>query len=432
MRPYLLLALVFVVATVGVVLWPQKDAGNIITLSDGKQVEFLGTTIGGQTFTTEKPWHKTARRFLPSDLLKWIPAAVSGSCSSGSNSITVFLKVSDPSGARILGTPWQTYNAEDAAGFLYHKEGGYCSFGGGGSSQIFGLFLDAFPRREPSFRFHFLGPVEAAMGSLVVPNPLTGSFENWKPLPLPQTATNGPVILTLDSLWKDEQYRWQSVYPKWKLSSTNSHWNRAKVHYSTYLDSSGNEGQQLSPREPAWKLRAIVHREGDDDFLPSERWLLNDIAAPAKDTFTTIDQGTNLLGVAVVAQVISSPGRFYVTNGVSRALDPSDNDGSGSSSSWNANTRVESWGYKKPFLLLQVSGQEPGDEIRIKVFDEQGRKLNTDADATEIGTTFYRTRFDIPSDVKTLALEVIVSRPLVFDFMVNPKDVQPAKPSPKP
>lgn len=432
MRPYLLLTLAFVVAIVGVVLWPQKDAGNIITLSDGKQVEFLGTTIGNQTFTTEKSWHKTARRFLLSDFLNWIPAADSGNCSSGTNSVTVFLRVSDPSGAPIRGTPWQTYNTEDASGFLYHREGGYCAFGRGASSQIFGLSLDAFPRREPSFRFHFLGPKEAAMGSLIVPNPLSGPFDKWKPSPLPQTITNGPVILTMDALRSDEKYRWQSVYPEWKLKAIDANWRRAKVRYSTFRDSSGNEGQQLSPSEPAWKVRAIVHRQRNDDFLPSERWLLNGIAAPAKDTFTAIDQGTNLLGVAVVAQVISSPGRFHITNGVSRALDPSDTDGSGSASSWNANTRVESWGYKKPFLLLQVSGRQPEDELRINVFDEQGRKLNTDADPTDIGTTFYRTRFEIPSDARTLALEVIVSRPLVFEFMVNPKDVQPAKPSPNP
>ena len=70
---------------------------------------------------------------------------------------------------------------------------------------------------------------------------------------------------------------------------------------------------------------------------------------------------------------------------------------------------------------------------RINVFDDRGIKLNTAANHTENrgssnGKWTYTTRFEIPSDAKTLSLEVIVSRPLVFEFMVNPKDVQAAKP----
>ena len=428
MRRQLLIASVIAIAVALFSLLVIRTEPRIVTLPDGKRVEFLGTTIGNQTFTTEKSWHKTARRILPSRFQTWLPAVSSASCSSGTNSITVFFQVTDPSGAPIAGTPWQSYRAEDDEGFLYNPGGGYCAFGGGVSSQIYGLSLTAHPRRDPSFRFHFIGAADAVIGTLRIPNPVPGPFAQWTPLPLPQSATNGPVILTLKGLHHYDSKQWQSVGPKWKLDPTNPNWKLAKARYNTFFDVTGNNAQWLSPRESAWKLQTVVHREHDDDFQPEERWLLNNIPLPARERFTAVDLGTNVLGVTIFAHVISSPGRLYVTNGIFRALEPSNNDGAGYSSSSSGNTRVESWGDKKLFLLLEVLNREPGDEIRITVFDERGRKLNTDANHTDIGATMYKTHFDIPPDAKSLSLEVIVSRPLVFEFMVNPKDVQATRP----
>jgi hypothetical protein len=434
MRRYLLLALAFVVvAILSVVLIPRGEDARIITLPDGKRVEFLGTTIGNQTFTTEKSWHKTARRILPSRFQSWLPAVSSASCSSGTNSITVFFQVTDPSGAPIAGTPWQSYRAEDDEGFLYNPGGSYCAFGGGLSSQIYGLSLTAHPRRDPSFRFQFIGAADAVIGTLRIPNPVPGPFAQWTPLPLPQSATNGPVILTLEGLQHYDSKRWQSVGPKWKTDSTAPHWKRAKLRSSTLLDATGNDAQWLSPREPAWKLRTVIHRDRDDDFQSEERWLLSDIPAPATNQFTAVDQSTNVLGVTIAALLISSPGKLHITNGTFRGLDVTKPFSGGDLFSWDAKSRVESWGGDKPFLLLETRNQSDGDEIRINVFDDRGIKLNTAANHTENrgssnGKWTYTTRFEIPSDAKTLSLEVIVSRPLVFEFMVNPKDVQAAKP----
>lgn len=432
-RRYLFFAVAFLLlAIAGGLLWPQKEKTGVITLPDGKTVEFLSTTIGLQTFTTEKPWHKTARRILPNALQTWIPQAVSGSCSSGTNSITVFFQVTDPSGAPIVGTPWQSYRAEDDTGFLSNPGGGYCSFGGGVSTRIYGLSLTAHPRRDPSFRFHFIGAEDSSIGTLRIPNPVSGPFPNWTPLPLPQTATNGPVILTLKGLQHYDSKRWQSVGLKWKTDSTAPHWKRAKLRSSTLLDATGNDAQWLSPREPAWKLRTTFHREHDDDFLPDERWRLSEIPIPGKGRFLAMDQATNIMGVTIVAQTISSPGRFYVTNGIHHALDASKPDDSGFSSSTSGNIREDSFGSSKPFLMVEARNQQDGDDIRINVFDDQGSKLTDHPNGTLIqsrssSVSLFLVRFDIPPEAKSLSVETIVSRPLVFEFMVNPQDVQPAK-----
>jgi len=432
MRRYLWIALAFgFIATIGYLLLPQGGNARIVTLPDGKKVEFLGTTVGGQTFTTEKNWHKLARRYLPRRMQNWIPAAVSGSCSFSSNSITVFLRVTDPTGAQIIGTPWEHYGAEDGQGFRYNREGGYCSFGAGKSDRVFGLTLRAFPRREPRFRFNFYDKEDAVMTSLTVPNPVAGPFEEWKPRPLPQSSTNGPVILTLESLGDYRSGRWQSIRPKWKLTATNRYWKRANARYSTVTDSTGNAAQWLSTREPAWKLQTVVHREHDDDFQPAERWLVNSIKVPAEGGFTPIDQETNILGVTILAHLISSPGKLTITNGVSRGHSPHRPGDSSRSSNSSGINRTESWASDKPFLLLEVRNAEPDDDIRINLFDDLGEEIrlesNRDYSGSIGGGRKYDREFELPPGTESLSLEVIVSRPLRFEFMVNPKDIHAAK-----
>ena len=79
----------------------------------------LDAKVGGAQFTTEKPWHRLARRLLPWQWQSWVPMPSSGSCSSGSNSITVYLEVLDPSGLNLATSPqpWSATEALDDTGF---------------------------------------------------------------------------------------------------------------------------------------------------------------------------------------------------------------------------------------------------------------------------------------------------------------------------
>src|SRR5690242_15394710 len=62
-----------------------------VTLADGTKIEFVGTAVGGQTFSSETPWLKRARRFLPVSLQRrWLPNEFTADCGYGSNSLTVY------------------------------------------------------------------------------------------------------------------------------------------------------------------------------------------------------------------------------------------------------------------------------------------------------------------------------------------------------
>src|SRR5437870_4397434 len=103
----LMLAVAGIIATV--MFLSRSDREFHATLPDGKQIEFLGTAVGGAAFTTEKRWHKLAKNWLPAKFQSWIPSATGGSCSTGTNSVTVYVRVTNPTGAPISGTPWSGY-----------------------------------------------------------------------------------------------------------------------------------------------------------------------------------------------------------------------------------------------------------------------------------------------------------------------------------
>ncbi|MCW5551759.1 MAG: hypothetical protein KIS67_06260 [Verrucomicrobiae bacterium] len=405
---------------------------RVLWLPDGVRAEYLGTMIGNATFSTELAWHRWLRKVLPRKWTGWIPQATTANCSSGTNSVTVYLRLTAPAGAMIGSTPWQGYRTEDDLGFRYSREGGGCSTGGGAGEQLQGLILRSYPRRQSSFWLDLLDQTNGVMARLRVPNPVRGPFPEWQASPLPQALTNGPVTLTLEGLGQTGREPWWYIRPKWNLIATDPAWSEARVRYSTLADATGNTGQWLSPREPAWLVQARVYRERFEDFGPSEQMVVTNLVIPADGEFVAIDQSAELAGVRVTAQVLTGAGTFIVTNGVSRAMVPPATQGSGYSTSSFGNTIVESWHGEMPFLLVEVRNAQPGDELFIGMFDEQGRLVELERDGGwsggRSGVQYYRRDFKRPVKVQSVNLKIVVSRPLGFEFLVNPADVQPAKP----
>ena len=404
---------------------------RVALLPNGARVEFLGTAVGPATFTTEKSWQRVARKVLPPSLASRIPPASSGNCSRGSNSVTYYFRVTDPTGAAITTTPWATYSAEDETGFRFDRGGGYCS-SASGSSMIYGLIVESYPRRQTSFRFHFHNRTGVVLATLQVPNPVRGPFPQWQPQALPQTQTLGPVTLTLQSLQEYGNPQWRGVGPKWKLTSSDPAWASATVRHANFFDASGKEGRELSRRETAWQVRAIVFRERPEDFAAAERLVVTNLSIPAAGTFVAVDHSGERQGVKLTALVIAGAGQFCLTNGVQRGMSPVISNGYSTSS--QGTTRIESWGSVLPFLLIEAQNVQPDDEIRVRLLDERGREIklgdSSGYDGMAKAGRLYKRSFTPPDDAKFLTLEVLVNRPLRFEFMVNPADVQPPQSPP--
>ena len=250
-RALILLGVVaFLVAAVTLVLMAGWKPARTVIVVGGMQVEFLDVLPSGKQFTTEKPWHALAKKILPSRFQSWIPDSTSGACSSGANSVTVYVRIATTNGSPVAQTPWQNYRAESLDGEPFSQQGGYCSFGGGmvGSPTVYGLSLRSFPRRDSRFVLRFINPDGTSLGSLTVPNPLKTPFPEWKTLPLPQTVTNGDVAVTLKSLSEHGLEGRSYCMSDYALVSTNPLWSGTHVTYTSYSDPTGNEGSRCTGR----------------------------------------------------------------------------------------------------------------------------------------------------------------------------------------
>ncbi len=427
--------LLAVLSTIAWVLYmaPQMVKNQQATMArfpNGVAVRFLGTAVGNTVFTTEKWWETALRRVLPASLTRWVPYANRGVCSSGTNSTTVYVRLTSPTGTTGRPEPWARYVAEDDTGFRYPMEAGGCSFSSGGASQVNGLILRAHPRRQRKFWVRFLDVEDRVLASLRVPNPVQGPFAEWEPVGLPQTVSNGPVTLTLRSLGRGDK-PWERVRPEWKLISTDAAWEKAGVTSSTLMDPTGNEGPWLSEAEKAWKIRACVARQKMEQFSNIERLTVTDLPLPAPGEFQSIDASRNLDDVQVNAQLIAGPGRLTVSNGVYRSMEePTGNVPRGHSSSSGSFGTVETWGpILKPFLMLTVSGMRDGDELRFRLSDSDGRHEDLETSNYSRGpgnSRVYTPQFDADRLSAPLRLEVALSRPLVFEFLVSPAQMNPA------
>jgi hypothetical protein len=420
MRALLIIVVLVVVAAILVFAKRTAQPNNVAVLSNGVRIEFLGATTAGASFTTEKPWQKAVRKVLPPKFQSWIPRAMTGGCSSGSNSVTMHFFVTDPAGPN-RGTPWQFYEARDEDERMTEREGGYCSSGWASNSTLYSLSMRNVPRRQKTFTLNFLDSKKNVVASFNIPNPAKGPFPQWTPSPLPQTKTSGPVVLTLESLQLSGREPSLYVRPKWKLTSDDPLWAQARSRPSLLRDATGAEGQMLSLREPAWLLRTIVHRERAEDFTAGERLSVTNLAMPSPGEFIELDQKFVTSGVEVKLLVFSGSGDFIVSNGVRSAS--AETSGSHSSSSSGMWTR-ETWGDTKPFLLVEVIGAQDSDELRILPTHDQRAKFQ-DTGYYGGGKRTYKLPFTPAADEKQISFDVILSRPRIFEFMVDPKVVQP-------
>jgi hypothetical protein len=431
-RPILIVLLIcFVIGLVAVAVRQQEAAyrARFATLPDGTLVELLGTGVDGTMFSTETKWEKIARRFLPNRFTQWLPPNSGGSVSFGSNSsvVCLHLNLTRKAGSPL---PWAGYTTEDEAGFCYPGEGGYGTVGDPASGrQVQVLSLRSYPRRQREFLLHLTDNDGKTMATFSVTNPLPGPFPNWRPLPLPQTLTNGPVTLTLESL-TEKTNRWgRYLSPKFHLNAADPAWVNARSPTHIVQDATGNEGSVLSPREPAWKLRTLVYRERPQDFATNEQFVLTNLPPPAPGQFLSLDQSVTCAGVGLKVLVLADAGTLRVSNGVTRFMVPGSTGSGGHSTSSSGLNTVETWDSSTPFLLIEARNAQPDDKIQVHISDDRGREVKVEmvGGGSSGGVRTYKPGFVAPPGATSFTVTVLVNRPLSFDFLVDPAQFGPKK-----
>jgi hypothetical protein len=172
---------------------------NAVVLADGSRFTLLGTSAGDQPFTTEKPWQKAARRWLPRQWQSWLPDVISSGGGGNSNTLMVYFTLVDANGANVTSLPWTSFAAFSDDGFQFPASGGYGT-SSSGRMTVCQIYLSAFPRRQSEFDLRFMDRNGQVVGSIRVQNPLRWPFPEWTPERLPVSRTNGPLVVTLESI----------------------------------------------------------------------------------------------------------------------------------------------------------------------------------------------------------------------------------------
>ncbi len=443
-----ILMVLLIAAAVGVSVmvahFRRIQAANRLTLPNGAQVEILGAAMGDTPFTIEKPWQKFARQYLPGRLKRLVPAGIAADRWSGldSNSVSVFLRVSAaPPPAGFF--PWGSGDPEDAAGFLYLNSGAGSMSPGTWSNAVCRLVFMSYPRRQKDFLLRFANNVGAAVGALRVPNPSSGPFPQWHPMPLPQTRTNGPVALTLVGLQEQLMAvgtrpdlgglkHWPEIVPLTEVVSGDPKWTDARANSVTFRDATGNTGR-LSPREPAWKACISVYRNSSTSFGPDEKLVITNLPIPAPGSFMTLNQGTNLGGVGVNVRFLAGAGELTLRSNTFVSMKPLPSSLSKGYDGGGGDGRTtEWWESSRPNLWVETTNAQPDEQIEVFVHYDAGNDPYSEQNHYRSygnkyrNPSIYKVPFKPPPEAKSFTVTVLISRPLPFEFMINPADIQRA------
>ena len=423
------------VVTVRVIRVQKETAARSTVLPDGTRVKLLGVSVGAAEFSTEKPWHPIARRWLPQRLQSWIPASITTSSRHVDSGLTLWFELTDAKGAIVGGSlPWTWYAAAGEGGFQYPPMGGSGSSSSGGKT-VWSFGLTAFPRRQSAFEWQMLGANYHMLGSIKVPNPIRGPFPEWTPGPLPIRHTKGPLVVTLQSLSVKESNKLRPpwVVPEWTLETSDPQWRGARPSSFEYEDATGNRGGFLPFQERAWKLKLPFRRPNPADYGAAEKFAVTNLAVAKPGSLQSLDLKFERLGVKFNVLCLVGAGTLTLTNGPNRVVVPPTpgQRSSGWSSGSDGRTKWEKWGSDQPFFLIEVSNVGPLDELRFRLVHADGREIPLTANGWHgrgtNDTRVYQEKFPEPDTDSPLALEVIVSRALLFEFVFDPAEIRRSK-----
>jgi hypothetical protein len=408
----------------------KQHAGPMAVLPDGSRLYLLSTSFGAKKeFTTETPLRQALRRVLPQRYRSWLPPVT---IANG------YLSDAGPSGLRIIlaGTtnaqgrlPDLWFVTEDDAGFHYDIDG----IGGLDAALAYhtwDLEPTAYPRRQKKFLLKVLSlPTRSVVASFEIRNPDHGAFPEWRPSPMPQTQTTGPVTLTLLGISRRRGDP-QGTITRWKAETHDPAWSNAQVRAVILCDESGNQSfpridhplalsadgwsatngflASLSPREAAWKVRVLVERAHSEDYAPSEKAVLTNQAFP-RVLVTGAQRGIEH------AQTANGSLKIKLLD-YGPCLPPS-----------NGVVRLTSFE-----VAAELSRGNYFDRIEGRMVDNLGRQTNRVVELKyqrhpEDPSTNRLSFAPLPGTTSA-NLEIHLNRPLIFDFLIDPKAVQEEKP----
>jgi hypothetical protein len=295
---------------------------------------------------------------------------------------------------------------------------------------IYMYSLPVFPRREREFTVQLIRrQTNSIFAELTISNPLPQIlYPEWHPRQLPQTETNGSVVVTLKKIIQDQNnspnvtcrciYHVDSVDPAWKGTQKSQHW---------FSDATGNTGDYLFTNEMAWKLHLNLYRHDEAEFPSNVVWRLPMTPVPSATNFIRINQSNVLDGVPIEVSYFCGKGKLVISNQVYVSMHPS--HGSGYGMSRNSRRTVESYSNEHPFIILEAPHLSDSDRLMVRCRGKNGKLLGVnnireiasviDLNGKRIERLLYSADY-LDGYAGEIQMELVLSHPKRFDFLVKP------------
>jgi len=444
----LLLFLLLLAAPIAIFLVPSREA----RLPDGSRIRFMGVSIGTNSFSSEHPWHRLARRHFPKGLQRWIPRPLVGAA-GWTNSISVWfqqkLKTNQTFALQSGRMEIVNDHGETTSGSYFSAPGCLPTLWQGGVA-----FLN-FPRRQSSFLCRLVDSNQQVMATFRVLNPWHGPFPEWHADPLPITKTNGDLGVTFNGVLKVLEAFPPGKTSMWYRANFDCTWQGLPTKewlftQSWLSDPTGNRLGALHPglsvHEPVWRLEACFERTQEATYTEQERCILATLPVLGPCAYTNLDIHTNFQGSSFWIWGWSGAAAVTLSNGIIAEAKPAQPV----TNSWTCYELWVRWGtnannnwlrgmnFTRPTLLM-AHIKVPSRIERLYFRDDRGRLcgVHIEDDRYYLNDRFtvsnaYQAWYNhgvilqptIPPDAKFVTLEVVIQTPRWFEFYLEPPRVE--------
>ena len=305
--------------------------------------------------------------------------------------------------------------------------------------------MPVFRMQDGRFTLRVKNTSDEVVATFDLVHPAPPVLPTWQPEVLPAMKANGDLTVTLNALKR--QFHWNTnngVKQKWwyftpentvlENGQPSSEWITNLLDVSDPLGNHAQSyNQQVSFREPAWKVRMVAVRQPHLKFSPAETWTISGLALPEKDKAVPLTDIKTIDGVTLRLGVIAGAGTMsyeITTPSIHRYGNTTNSYGG---QVFQTNTREEtkvsgSTATFKieasfPHLLLEASGMTAGlHRLYVKAQDDQGRQVPTQQRYMSLGElqSFF---FNPEADAKSLDVTIVLHTGRMFEFLVKPPEL---------
>ena len=385
-----------------------------LKLADGRVIQLAGLSEGPSHSLGKPNLRSFVAGMLPGPIRKWTGPSFSSSFGFGRPGLALWLMCYDPATdtyqanwinqASILdehGCEFFVYGMGNASDGPYRATVLNFPVYPRGASQLTCRIYDMNGQKLVDFPFHY---------SSAAP---TTSL--WTAQTLPIWKTNGALTLRLDGFAPLSKPRFQMH----RNGQPEDFWAPENIYLE---DSSGNSGQYLCRKLPAWKWRATFHRTPDAPFVPREIVTLTNITLPLSGQISSNAVRATIAGVAITNLTVAGPGRIELSNNVLVVSLPwraGMSKGHGSGGSFRYTTI---WRSSDKISLLLPRLPIPQNSKLIVRARRNGQIVGTASDSGATHDLLFAD-FSTPNPAGVVDLDFILDPGHSFDFLVPPSDV---------